>query len=106
MRNYPDRPVPGKSFKGVKKLTVPNQSMSLQEIIRRFTRNESLPIKQQGVYDTRFGDIEKIAKMDIYDQHEHMKAHRTMLKAWEKELTKKSEPPAPPALPLSAPPAQ
>lgn len=52
-------------FSKSKNVTVPNQSMSLQEIIRRFTRKESLPIEKEGTYEDRFGDLEKLSRQDI-----------------------------------------
>lgn len=59
-----------KSYKGVKKVTVPSQSMSLREILIRFTRKESLPVEKEGVYETRFGDLEKLKHEDIVVQRE------------------------------------
>lgn len=70
MRLYPNVVVKGQSFEGVKVVTLPMQSMTLQEVIRRFTRKESLPIEKVGVYEDRFGDLEKRSKMDIHDQME------------------------------------
>lgn len=67
---YPDVKVYSKSYKGVKKVTVPSQSMSLHEILRRFTRKEALPIEKDGVYETRFGDLEKLGREDMTVQHE------------------------------------
>lgn len=67
---YPARPRKGQSFKGVKKFVVPNQSMTLQEILRRFIRKESLPVAKDGIYEERFGDLEKLAKKDITEQFE------------------------------------
>lgn len=54
------------SFVGEKRCVLPNQSMTLQEIIRRFVKKESLPIEMQGVYnDTYDYDLEKLGKADI-----------------------------------------
>lgn len=63
-----DVPVKGQSFKGTKRCTVPNQSMSLREIVRRFIRRESLPVSKEGVFEERFGDLEKLSKQDIVIQ--------------------------------------
>lgn len=60
----------GISFKKVKRVTLPNQCMSLREIIKRFVRHEALPVLQEGVYEDRFGDLEKLAKADITEQLE------------------------------------
>lgn len=70
IRLYPEVKVPGKSFKHVKRCTVPNQSMSLREIVRRFVRRESLPLYNEGLYEERFGDLEKISKTDMVEQFE------------------------------------
>lgn len=67
---YPSRTEKGQSFKGVKRYAVPNQSMTLQEILRRFIRKESLPVAKEGVYEERFGDLEKLSKKDITEQFE------------------------------------
>lgn len=65
---YSPRAVVGESFKGQPRLTVPSQSLSLREILRRFVRREPLPTSRDGIYEERFGDIEKIAHMDIVEQ--------------------------------------
>lgn len=69
-------PPKGYSFKGAPKLTVPNQSMTLREIIRRFTRKEPLAIQKEGFYETRFGDIDALARMDITEKIEAIDAIR------------------------------
>lgn len=78
VRLYPTIQVKGKSFKGIPRQTVPNQSMSLKEILRRFTRRESLPIEKQGVYEDRFIDLEKVQWMDLTEQKEY----RDELEQW------------------------
>lgn len=66
MRYYPEVPREPQSFVGVKKCVLPNQSMTLQEIIRRFVKKESLPIEMQGVYNDSYDyDLEKLGKADI-----------------------------------------
>lgn len=70
---YPNaRPVERESFVGQKTNTIPSQSMSLKEIIRRFVRRESLPVEKQGIYQEGLGDLEKIATEDIHDQMERV----------------------------------
>jgi len=71
---YPKVVYKRKSFKGVKKLVVPKQSMSLREILKRYVRREPLPGTKEGVYEERFGDIEKMAKADIVEQMESVDA--------------------------------
>lgn len=65
---YPKVPRKALDFSKVKSVTVPDQSMSLAEIIRRFVRKESLPVLKEGVYEDRFGDLEKLANEDIVVQ--------------------------------------
>lgn len=72
------------SFEGVKRVTVPGQSMSLREIVRRYVRREAMPVGvTEGVYETRFGDLEKISKMDLVEQHEHIQSLKDAIKAFE-----------------------
>jgi len=119
IRLYPPVRKIGQSFKGVKRCTVPNQSLSLKEIVKRFIRREQLPVAKNGVYEERFGDLEKISKMDIYDQMEVVKDLDSKIKAFierDKERSDKAKAdalasPAPPPIvgtvgeqPLSGPP--
>lgn len=67
---WPTVIVVGKDFTKSKVSTVPNQSLSLREIIKRFLRKESLPIEKEGFYADDLGDIEKIAREDITERHE------------------------------------
>lgn len=67
---YPPVSVRGQNFSNVKKVVVPKQSLSLREILRRYVRREPLPGVSEGVYEERFGDLEKMAKADIVDQME------------------------------------
>lgn len=70
LRLYPPVKVIGKSFKGCKVITVPNQSMGLAEILQRFIRQESLPVSREGFYATGQGDLEKMAREDLSVLHE------------------------------------
>lgn len=72
LRLYPEVKVLGQSFVGVKRVTVPNQSLSLRDILQRFVRRESLPVLQEGFYEDRFGDLEKIKEEDITQKHERV----------------------------------
>lgn len=76
---YPTVKVTGKSFVGVKRVTVPNQSMSLREIISRFVRREPLPVSKEGVYEDRFGDLEKLKREDITVQMERVERIKAQL---------------------------
>ena len=62
---------PGTSFKGIKTQTVPDQSMSLQEILERFTRNETLPVGHDHHYDEETEhDLEKVKHFDLVEKQE------------------------------------
>lgn len=65
-------PIPsiGISFKGVKDQVVPDQSLSLREILERFTRGESLPIHHEPSEGIQDVDLEKIRHADLVEQHE------------------------------------
>lgn len=95
---YPKVDRKPQDYKGEKLVTVPNQSMSLSEILRRFTRKESLPIEKDGFYETRFGDLEKTANADILEQFEKADeirsyAHRA------RTLLEERDKPIPPVVP-------
>jgi len=69
---YPNREIVGQDFSNEKPVVVPNQSMTLKEILRRFVRRESLPIERQGIYAEGFGDLEKIVHEDFTVQEERL----------------------------------
>lgn len=89
IRLYPQRPVPVESFKGVKKVVVPNQSMTLHEIIQRFTRKEALPIEKEGFYAENLGDLEKMQREDITVRHERAAEISKATTAWKKREAEK-----------------
>lgn len=84
LRLYPDVIVTGQSFKGVKVSVVPDQSMSLAEIIKRFIRKESLPVLREGVYNEDLGDIEKMAHEDITVTEDRGRALRSEIERVDK----------------------
>lgn len=93
-RLYPDRKRVGQSFKGVKDRCVPDQSMSLAEILRRFIRREELPVEKQGSYVDVGIDLEKIANADITEQMEVVDDIKSDLKkkeAHDKRLQKEAK---------------
>lgn len=51
-----------------KRVTVPNQAMSLREMLKRFVRREPLPVEKEGVYIETEYDLEKIPHMDRTEQ--------------------------------------
>lgn len=73
MRNvilYPAVPRVRRLFVGVKRCTLPNQCMSLAEMLRRYVRREPLPAAKDGVYVETDYDLEKLTKMDRVEQEE------------------------------------
>jgi len=81
LRMYPRRTWPGQDFTNAKIFTVPDQSMTLREIIRRFLRKESLPVEKDGVYIDGLGDLEKASKADLFTQAENAKYYGNLAKS-------------------------
>lgn len=67
------------------KLTVPNQSMSLSEILERFTRGESIPVMKQTQYHESEDDLEKVGQMDIVDRLEFADKQKQIQKKYAKQ---------------------
>jgi len=65
MRLYPEVIDLAQDFSKEKIQTVPNQSLTLREIIKRFMRKEPLPVQQEGLYIETLGDLEKLARQDL-----------------------------------------
>lgn len=91
IRLYPNVKVTGQSFRGVKRTVVPNQSMSLREILQRFVRRESLPIVHEGQYESRFGDLEKLNNEDITVKHERAQELKESISAFNKRQKAKAD---------------
>lgn len=104
IRCYPPVPVRGQDFSNVKKVTVPKQSLSLREILKRYVRREPLPGVQDGTYDERFGDIEKLAKADIVVQMEKIDELKATIKRVRKKEADRIEAARLAALPPTPPP--
>lgn len=91
-RLYPDRQIVGQDLSKEKSVVVPNQSMTLKEILRRFVRRESLPIERQGIYAEGFGDLEKIMHEDFTVQEERLNEVRKKVEnAKEKDARAKAD---------------
>lgn len=88
---YPNREVVGQDFSNEKTVTVPNQSMTLKEILRRFVRRESLPIQRQGIYAEGFGDLEKIMHEDFTVQEERLNEVRKKVEYAKKKSSEKAD---------------
>ncbi|AXH73170.1 MAG: hypothetical protein [Microviridae sp.] len=65
--------------------TVPNQSMSLQYIIERFTRGEAVPVGKEPQYHESDDDLEKVSHMDLVDKQEFVEKLKSTQKDFEKQ---------------------
>lgn len=75
-----------------KKLTVPNRSLSLQEILERFTRGEPLEVSLgEGTYHESDTDLEKMAHKDLVDREEYTERLRQTQKNYEKQERAKAK---------------
>lgn len=91
VRSYPRVKVPVQSFADCKRVTVPSQSLSLREIVRRFVRRESLPQTKDGLYEDRFGDLEKLSRADIVEKMDRVEQLKAQIDAFEKRQKEKAE---------------
>lgn len=76
----------------LEKLTVPDQSLSLQDILDRFSRKEALPVGKDPSYndeieiDSPFAvDLEKLGQADILDKMEHAEQWREISDTFKRE---------------------
>lgn len=68
------------------KLVVPNQAMSLQTILERFTRGEPLEIgRGQPQFDEGPEDLEKLAHADLVDKAEAAEKFRETQRKYKKQ---------------------
>lgn len=88
---YRSQPIAKVSFAGVQRATVPNQSMSLREIIKRFVRREPLPLMREGIYEDRFGDLEKMKHDDIVVQMENVEELKSSIDDFQKKEKAKAD---------------
>jgi len=78
---YPTVKVVGQDFSKEKVITVPNQNLTLRDILKRFIRKESLPVEKEGVYHENLGDLEKMQHEDITVRKEKAAEIRRQLRA-------------------------
>lgn len=75
-----------------KVMVVPNMSMSLQEILERFTRGEPLEIGQDTAFDEEGDDdLEKVRHMDLVDREEYINRLKHIRKTFDKQQRKKKK---------------
>lgn len=91
MHCYPKFVRKGQSFAGVKRVVVPRQSMTLQEIITRFVKREALPVVKEGIYEDRFPyDLEKLAHEDRTLQDEVLEDLKSVVKEGKERESKQA----------------
>lgn len=90
----------GQDYSNVVDLTIPDQSLSLQDILERFTRNETLPVDMGGEFgDEDFDnplnvDLEKMGRADLTEKADYYNALEQLkkrYKAQEKAEADKAE---------------
>lgn len=85
-------PVPYEGQSGFPpKLVQPNQSMSLEEILERFTRGEPVAIGRDVQYHESDDDLEKVSNMDLVDKAEYVDKLKQTQKNYEKQERKKAK---------------
>lgn len=87
-RNYV--PSPGERVPGVSE-TVPNEALSIKEILRRFTKGMPLDVlEKEGAYDEHASfdsiDLEKLKHADLYEQMEVLDKMKLVAQEKRKEL--------------------
>lgn len=81
---------PGLSFVGIPEQVVPDQSMSLHEILERFTRGESVTVGKDVEYGSEDEselnvDLEKLRDADLVDREEFSQLVRGYQSRYDKE---------------------
>lgn len=91
---YKSLACPGQSigmvYNGIK-IVVPNQSMSLKEILERFSRNEELPIGKDVSFDDGDDDLEKIAHADLVDRDEYVDQLKNTQQVYKRQEAQKEK---------------
>lgn len=81
---------PGRKVMGPK-IVVPNQAMTLHEILERFTRQEELPIGKDVQYHESEDDLEKVSHMDLVDRAEYIESLKETQKVFKTQEAKKAK---------------
>lgn len=74
-----------------KKTVIPNQSMSLEEILKRFTRGETLDIGREPQYHESADDLEKISNADLVDKQEFVDKLKDTQREYSKQEKRKAD---------------
>lgn len=78
-------------------VVLPNQSMTLADIIKRFVRKESLPVAKEGIYHESEYDLEKVAKADLTERMDVLNEVREKVKRTKKKMDEADKVKRPPA---------
>lgn len=85
----------GISFKGVPNILVPDQGMSLNDILKRFTRGEAVPVGQPVHYEDagdRFDiDVEKMQFADMTERAEFSKKLQEVRDEYDRQMKEKAK---------------
>jgi len=85
-------PALGVSYKGQKKIVVPDQSLSLKEILTRFTRGEAVPVGHAVTHDEDTDvDLEKMRYADLVDRAEYVDSLKEVKRKFEEQEAKKKK---------------
>lgn len=84
-------PSKGADFSKEKSQVVPDQSLTLKEILERFTRNEALPISHPVEYHESDDDLEKVQHMDLVDREEYINTLKRTQRNFEAQEQKKAK---------------
>lgn len=76
------KPYKGQDFSKVEVLTIPDASMSLQEIIDRFTRNEAVDVGFPVNFHESEDDLEKLRFLDPVEKREYIEKMKAVQDAY------------------------
>lgn len=76
---------------GRRRQTVPNQAMSLEEILQRFVRNEPLPIGRDALYHEGEDDLSKLDDLDLTEKKEYADKQRQVQREYKEQERIKRE---------------
>lgn len=79
------KPAQGADFSKEKVQVVPDQSLSLQEILTRFTRGEPLEIGREVNFHDSPDDLEKIAHLDLVEREEYIESMKEIQKRYKEQ---------------------
>lgn len=72
-------------------ITVPDQSLSLEEILQRFTRGEPIQAGHDTSYHESEDDLEKVSHMDLVDREEYVDKLKITQANYDKQEKRKAK---------------